>query len=200
MKLPRPKKCKVCKEVYQPERTCTQVCGYQCAMKLVKLVKDKKEKKVYRQKKRKYWENDKDTRRKAAVFYCHKYIRLRDQYLPCISCGTTKTTIKYDAGHYITAGSCTALKFNEYNINKQCSVNCNQHKSGNRVEYKEGLIKKYGQSTVDFLEGPQPLIKITAQFYKEVEEKYKKKYKELEDKMLELRKYTDARIEFESFD
>ena len=50
----------------------------------------------------------------------------------------------------------------------------------NLLEYRKGLIKKYGQEVVDFLEGPQPTVKITVDFYKQVEIKYKAKVKELE--------------------
>lgn len=182
MKRPRPKKCKVCKVKFQPERQFQEACDHVCAIKLVVIKREKKEKKKNAEQDRKFYENNLKTRRKYAVKWCNKYIRLRDKDLPCISCGTAKSGTKWDAGHYIQAGNCTALKFNELNINKQCGWYCNHQLSGNIKGYREGLIRKYGQEVVNFLEGPQPTIKITVDFYKEIEEKYKLKIKELESK------------------
>jgi hypothetical protein len=56
-----------------------------------------------------------------------------------------------DAGHYIPVGSDRALKYNEINVNGQCST-CNRMKSGNLIEYRFGLINKVGEKTVKELE------------------------------------------------
>ena len=130
--------------------------------------------------KREFYATDKKTRREAATRWCHKYIKLRDRNQPCISCGTTKKNIRYDAGHYISAGSNSLLRWDSRNIHKQCSFNCNHHLSGNRGGYREGLIKRYGQELVDFLEGPHEPVKRTAADYKKIEDHYKAKVKELE--------------------
>ncbi|MFZ9114761.1 MAG: recombination protein NinG [bacterium] len=42
------------------------------------------------------------------------------------------------------------------------------------------MIDRIGQGQVDILEGPQPKIKITAEWYKSIEDNYKLKLKELE--------------------
>lgn len=78
------------------------------------------------------------------------YIRLRDSHLPCISCGRHHTG-QYHAGHYRSVGSNPQLRFNEDNVHKQCAP-CNNHKSGNPIEYRINLIKKIGQERVEFLE------------------------------------------------
>jgi hypothetical protein len=139
----------------------------------------KAEKRVNARKKREFYEGDIKTRRKAAVREFNRFIRLRDADKPCISCGTTKP-VKYDAGHYITAGSCTALRFDEKNVHKQCSWYCNKNLSGNVNGYTQGLIERFDQSIVDYLRGPQPMIKITVEFYQAIEHKYKAKCKDLE--------------------
>lgn len=193
----RPYKCRGCKEYFRPPelspgvRHCSPECGTAILEK--KWAKDKEyakraqerakkaQKKVNARKKREFYENDTKRRREAATKFFNRYIRLRDSGNPCISCGTTKPDIQYAAGHFIPAGNCTALRFHERNVHRQCNVYCNNHKSGNRVKYRESLITKFGQETVDFLEGPQPTIKITVDFYKAIEEKYKLKCKEMEN-------------------
>lgn len=142
--------------------------------------KEKEEKQKYARDKRAFYDKDIKTRREAAVYWFNRFIRLRDADDPCISCGNRNARIKYDAGHYISAGSCTALRFDERNVNLQCSNHCNVHLSGNGTGYRLGLIKKYGGQVVDELEGPQPTIKISAAWYRSIEEKYKAKCKELE--------------------
>jgi len=137
-------------------------------------------KKESRRRKREFYNNDIKTRRDAAVKWFNRYIRLRDSGEPCISCGDILYG-KYDAGHFITAGSCTALRFDERNCYAQC-VRCNHWLSGNRVAYRENLIAKFGQELVEYLEGPQPTINITVDWYREIEETYKAKFKELESK------------------
>ena len=81
---------------------------------------------------------------------CHKWIRERDKELPCISC--EKWSDKFDAGHYVNHRSSGALRYNEENIHKQCSFNCNNKLSGNKIEYRINLIKKIGVKRVEWLE------------------------------------------------
>lgn len=85
------------------------------------------------------------------------WIRKRDSqdgYFTCISCGQTKSTDQMHAGHYLSAGHHTALRFNEVNTNGQC-VRCNLHLHGNQIGYRNGLIRKYGEQKVLLLEGYQ---------------------------------------------
>lgn len=89
-----------------------------------------------------------------AVF--SKFIRLRDSdergYCRCISCSTIKQwNDGIDAGHFIPVGSDQALKYEEMNVNGQCT-SCNKYKSGNLISYRQGLIAKYGEDKVKRLE------------------------------------------------
>jgi hypothetical protein len=81
----------------------------------------------------------------------NKYVRKRDINEPCCTCGTTNPNIKYDAGHCFTRASSPEIRFNLTNIHKQCSVNCNQHGSGMRLEYKAFLNEKYGPNHYEWL-------------------------------------------------
>ena len=80
----------------------------------------------------------------------NKWIRKRDADLLCISCH--KYADKYDAGHYVAQGSSGVLRYNEDNVNKQCSNNCNRFKHGNLIEYRINLIKKIGIRRLEYLE------------------------------------------------
>lgn len=77
----------------------------------------------------------------------NKYIRLRDRDKGCISCGAEVT----EAGHYFSQGHHSALRFNETNTNGQCT-RCNCFLSGNLINYRMGLVKRYGEQKVLLLE------------------------------------------------
>ncbi len=79
-----------------------------------------------------------------------RWIRKRDENRPCISCNCL-TAIQWDGGHFLKAELFSGLIFNEKNCHKQCSV-CNDHKSGNELEYRDGLINRYGSDYVTGLE------------------------------------------------
>lgn len=78
----------------------------------------------------------------------NEFIRLRDKDLPCISCGSWNDL---QAGHYYPAGHYSWLAIDEINVNHQC-LRCNYFLSGNQVQYRIGLINKYGKEAVEKLE------------------------------------------------
>ena len=80
-----------------------------------------------------------------------KFIRLRDKDLPCISCGNSKTN-DWCGSHYFAAGTFSGMIFNENNCHKACNTYCNKHLSGNLLEYRKGLILRYGSDYVADLE------------------------------------------------
>ena len=105
------------------------------------------------------------------------FIRARDAHLPCISCGRYHLG-SHDAGHYRSVGSNPALRFHEDNCHRQC-VPCNQHKSGNIVEYRIGLLIKIGATRLAFLEGSHEAKKYSIDEIKAIKTSYKQKTKEL---------------------
>lgn len=182
--MPR-RKCKGCNEYTIPPGVNKNVkwCSDTCLDLVVKLAYEKqrqlKERSLKKQRsefKKKSQQSDVRLRKQAAVKACHQYIHLRDAGLPCISCGTVLTG-RADAGHYISAGSCTALRFDERNIHLQC-VRCNMFLSGNLRAYREGLIAKIGLEQVLDLESPQPVVKTSASWYRELEVMYRDKIKQ----------------------
>lgn len=112
---------------------------------------------------------------KDLQFQVNKFIRLRDKDLPCISCGTFKCE-EFHAGHYI-ATTHQYLRFNELNINKQCSY-CNTHLRGNLIPYRIELIKRIGLDKIEWLENNiHNDLKLTIPEIKEQIEIYKNKVK-----------------------
>ncbi|MCK9220255.1 MAG: recombination protein NinG [Bacteroidales bacterium] len=96
---------------------------------------------------------------KIAVRKFNSFIRKRDcdgEFFTCISCQRTLRIVNYarggnyHAGHYYPSTE-SLLRFNEINVNGQCGQ-CNTHKHGNQIEYRKGLIKKYGIEEVERLD------------------------------------------------
>lgn len=85
----------------------------------------------------------------------NKWIRNRDKDLGCISCGAEVT----EAGHYFSQGHYSSLRFNNINTNGQCT-RCNRFLHGNLINYRKGLIKRYGHAKVERLELNADLRKV----------------------------------------
>lgn len=111
----------------------------------------------------------------------NRYIRLRDHAEPCISCQRHHQG-QYHAGHYLTVGANPELRFDELNCWKQCSA-CNNHLSGNIVNYRINLLAKIGQEGLDYLEGPHKPKKYTADDIKGIKAKYNKLANDLQKKL-----------------
>ena len=112
----------------------------------------------------------------------NKFIRERDKDEPCISCQRFHNG-QYHAGHYRSIGACPELRFEEMNVHKQCAP-CNNHLSGNAIDYRINLVKKIGVENVEWLEGNHELQKLTIDEIKEIKTKYKNKLKELKSRGL----------------
>ena len=150
-----PKKCKVCKEPFAPtfssfQKTCNSV---ECLVDFGKAESKKLNKREMRQTKKKAKEQDRSYWLKRVQVEFNKHIRSRDHQDPCISCQRHHSG-QYHAGHYMSVGGhSAALRYDEQNTHKQCSV-CNNYKSGNLAEYRPNLINKIGLDSVGRLEGP----------------------------------------------
>ena len=84
----------------------------------------------------------------------NKFIRERDKDNGCISCGSQVD----HAGHYLSQGHHSALRFNEMNVQGQC-IKCNTYMHGNLIKYRQGLVKKYGEDKVLILENTGSKVK-----------------------------------------
>lgn len=189
----KPKTCRVCKAKYKPFSTTQVVCQPKCAIELVKqqtakkAAADKKlDRKLTRERKlalktRREWVKD-----LQKVF--NEFIRERDHNKPCISCDhsgidrrTLLTGSRWDCGHYRSVGSAPELRFCEFNAFRQC-VKCNQHLSGNTVEYRKRLVGRIGYEKLEWLEGNHAPLHLTIDDIKLMLKDYRERIRELKAK------------------
>lgn len=105
------------------------------------------------------------------------WVRERDAKLPCISCGRHHDG-QYHSGHYRTVGANPELRFEPLNAWKQCAP-CNNHLSGNLINYRISLIQRIGEEKVLWLEGPHEAKKYTVDELKAMTADYRAKTREL---------------------
>ncbi|MFW1676433.1 recombination protein NinG [Pontibacter sp. JAM-7] len=174
---PRQRTCKLkqpgCHGKYTPFNTLQACCpNPKCAIEAGRLTEAKKNRQALRDFRKRNKPRSKWLKEAQAAF--NKWVRLRDQGKPCISCGSLPEQ-KYggtmDAGHYRSVGACPALRFEEFNCHAQC-VRCNQHLSGNTVEYRIRLVKRIGQQRVDWLEGEHEPKKYSIEELKAIKAHY----------------------------
>jgi len=191
-KKPR-RKCTVCREWFFPVRDEQYVCSYECSCVHGKATNDAaKAEKQREEKKLRLQEEKADRKRlaerriavkplsyfiKQAQQAFNEFIRYRDRYLPCISCGRQHDG-QYHAGHFRTTGANPELRFNEDNCHRQCAP-CNNHLSGNLTAYRPALIAKIGQARFDVLIGPHELPKWKRNDYIRIRDEYRAKLRDL---------------------
>lgn len=107
----------------------------------------------------------------------NEWIRLRDAALPCVSCGRHHEG-QYHAGHYRTVGANPELRFEPLNVHKQCAP-CNNHKSGDIVNYRISLLQRIGAGNVEWLEGPHEPQRYTIESLKKIKADYRALTREL---------------------
>lgn len=180
----RKKKCRVCGEKFQPVRAIQPTCdSFDCKLAYAVNVAEKNAakgraeyRKSLRDAKAKAKPRSKYTAEAQAAF--NRWVRIRDSGQPCISCGRHHQG-QHHAGHYRTTKAAPELRFDEWNVNLQCQP-CNTHLSGNIIEYRKGLLAKYGLSVVEYLEGPHEPKKYTIEELIEIKKKYTALAKELD--------------------
>ena len=180
----KPKKCRVatCRASFVPSRMGQAVCSPACALidgprhapKARKALADieRKDIKVRKEKLKSRADHLKDTQQAF-----NAWVRARDAALPCVSCGRHHEG-QYHAGHYRTVGANPELRFDPLNAWKQCAP-CNNHLSGNLINYRISLLQRIGEEKVAWLEGPHEAKKYTVEELKALTAEYRAKTKEL---------------------
>ncbi len=103
-------------------------------------------------------------------------VHVRDKDQPCISCGRHHQGT-YHAGHYRSRGSAPHLALDPRNLHKQCAP-CNLHLHGNLIEYRRGLIERYGIARVEALEADQEPRHLSPGDLDAIRDHYRKAFKE----------------------
>ena len=131
---------------------------------------EKTRKRAQVERKRQYRDNDLRHQMKLCVEAVHAYVKYRDRFEPCISCGIEMG--KWDAGHYRSVGACKELRLYPLNIHKQC-FQCNGPKGSNAVEYRIRLVRKIGLVMVERLEEANGVTKQNIDVIKGITAHYK---------------------------
>lgn len=176
------KKCPICETMFTPQFSTLQpVCGPLCAIKF------NSEKEIKKRLEQMKTEVEGTTQlEKLARTIFQKWIRERDKDLPCISCGKTEAELgknMFDAGHFFSAERFTGLIFEETNVHKQCKFCNGTNMHGNLIEYRKGLIARYGEDYVFELESisdSNRVYKFSRTELIDIANKYKIKLKELQ--------------------
>ena len=175
-KPPRPKKCRVCRETYTPSKPLQVVCSPSCALLHAKQ-KGEKERKALEKIERKAIRDVKERVKPRAEYMkevqqvFNAWVRERDADQPCISCGRHHQG-QWHAGHYRTTKAAPELRFEPLNVWKQCAP-CNNHKSGDIVNYRINLVEKIGAEKVAWLEGPHEPKKYSIEDLKAITAMYR---------------------------
>ncbi|WP_448512122.1 recombination protein NinG [Photorhabdus laumondii] len=193
MKKPVRRKCKICCEWFIPKYPNIYWCNPDHGAELAIRKRNRDREKAGRELKKKQQQElaekkDKLKARRLAVkplsYFRNQaqqafnaFIRERDKDQPCISCGRFHDG-QYHAGHYLTIKSHPELRFDEDNVHKQCAP-CNNHLSGNIINYKPGLIEKIGQERFDRLTSHRELPKWKREDYILIRNEYRAKLKKL---------------------
>ena len=169
------RKCKYCKEQFQPITTLQKNCFEpNCVTDWINETKQKQWTKRKAKLKAELMTLSDYVKLAQQVF--NKYIRLRDAGKNCISCN--KPALKENAGHYYNANNHWNVRFNELNVHLQCEY-CNTFLSGNLIEYRNNLINKIGLEQLILLEAEaNKTRKFTVNELKEIINTYKEKIKQ----------------------
>lgn len=155
----KPKLCKYkyCNKeaINFPNSTIKQKYCQEHAIKVAIELSHKKAKKesIQRTKKQKELIKSKSYFEKLLQTEINSIVRLIDNDKGCISCDhgwTKEATRQWHAGHRLSVGSNPTLRFNLFNIYKQCSI-CNNWKSANEREYDKGIVNNYGIELLEYI-------------------------------------------------
>lgn len=192
MALPsKPRKCRHCKQMFQPVRCNQNTCSYECSVAVAEIVAEKSKRKREKAERiaqiastkilREKLKTKRDWTKEAQIAF-NAYIRARDNDKPCICCGLplwgVGTGGAFDCGHYRSVGSAPHLRFDERNANGQ-RKQCNRWGAGRAVDYRIGLIKRIGIEAVEDLEADNEQRKFTIEELKAIKALYVRKLKEL---------------------
>ena len=171
----KPKRCASCRNDFFPNRPMQKACGIECAQSLAKKKREKVEKVADRQKRESLKSRSQWLKEAQTAF--NAFIRARDADLLCISCNRHHDG-QWHAGHYLSTGARPELRFDEFNVHKQCQP-CNTHLHGNLILYRVWLIKRIGYDEVTRLEGPHEAKHYSIEDLKVIKVIYVAKLREL---------------------
>jgi hypothetical protein len=177
-------KCKFCRKPASNKfglyTFCDAECAYQFAIAAKEKAAAKKQKEFSAEIRRRKiaLKSRRDWLKDLQVVF-NRFIRLRDDGKPCVSCGRPDgDDHQRHASHYKSRGAHPELAFNVLNCHASCAT-CNNFLSGNLVPYRIELINRIGFDNVEWLEGAHEPLKLTIDEIKALIIDYRAKIKEL---------------------
>lgn len=144
------RQCSVCPQIFAPRSDTHAACSPRCAQRWVNAQKraaaaDRRatRKRLVELRPRSAW-------LALAQRAFNAWILIRDAGKPCVSCRRQHKG-KMDAGHYIAAGDCEALRFHEPQVRAQCTP-CNHKRHGALIGFRQQLVRELGAESVEALE------------------------------------------------
>ena len=147
MKQPKSKNCIECSKSFQQYNSLQRSCSVDCA-----ILYSKKHIGIKRNKDILSYENAKvidkyEKQLKASLIntkmQVHSFVRERDKFKPCISCGVQWNDL-FQCGHHYKSETFETLKFNLDNLSGQCRK-CNLFLEGNFDNYALNLPNRIGE-------------------------------------------------------
>lgn len=190
------KQCKVCNEPNPNplEKTCSYVCRGKWLLsqdgegEIKKALRAAERARKRKERKRKAEAKGIQHWLKETQKVFNAYIRERDKGLGCISCGTHAHMMGgsglggvIDAGHFKSVGAHPELRFEPKNVHAQCR-DCNGFKGGMPKEYAAGIIKRFGQGRLDWLNGKHEAKHYTIEQLADMRKGFRKATRELRAK------------------
>lgn len=158
-------KCWVCGTYYERDITLTYIrwCSRECRFEYCFPKAKKNLNKSRTQKKKKQREELKTLSEWKADLQrlINWIVRKIDEDKPCIARPNSNGLMT--AGHLYSVGSYPALRYHLWNIHKQ-STHSNSHLSGDTSAYRQGIIIRYGESKleyIDSLRAKYPVLKLS---------------------------------------
>jgi hypothetical protein len=147
-------RCLNCKQKFTPTRFLQKHCSSEnCLDASIQYARDK-----VKQKQSKEWQKEKKSLRSSLKTLTdwnndlqkevNLIVRLIDKGHPCIS-SQRNLGKNFDAGHLYSRGSSPQIRFHLFNIFAQ-SVHDNQYKSGNGLDFIDGIEKTFGTEIKDY--------------------------------------------------
>lgn len=183
------KKCKICKNSFEPTRQLQPTCNsIECQMEYANKHLKSKQLKAKREASKAlkvFNESDKTKLKKTAQRLINEYSRIRDERDRGRYCCTCKKYIsgQADGGHFLPTSGYSAIRYNTNQIHLQCK-SCNRFNGGMPKEYRVFMIEKYGLKYVENLEATRTInASYSVEYYQKLIRVVRKKIKALNERI-----------------
>lgn len=185
-------RCSICKEKFERKAMWQKCVKIECALEHGRRLRQKQKDAEYKKLKKKVKTNDRSRQLELTQVVFNKLRRLEelkwfaDRGLEpkCISCGKHLGGDVWACGHLRTVGAAGHLRFDPLNTYLQHNKRCNSEKSGDVVNYKLGIKKRFGeiegQRIIDYVETNNSLASWTCEELIQMRKEFNKEIRLLE--------------------